>query len=103
MANSRSSNKNYVEIVVDTDPGATGYASEAARSLHGTEREMWFYVSSITGTVTLQWKHINDSTWVDYDDYTEVTRKVIHDTASETEWRVVVKDGGQNATAGIDW
>lgn len=91
----------YEEISVDTDPGADGYASKQTSAY--VDKQMWFYIKSITGTVTLQWKRGADVTWTDYEDYTEVTRKIIEDSANGMQWRVLVKDNNQNAVTGIDW
>lgn len=119
MANSRkrssTSNGRYEEASVDTDPGANGFGCNpvSVDSHRGLEHEeIWFYIKSITGaTVTLQWKFKTDSdwgdedaAWTDYEDYTEVTKKVIHDD-STGYWRAIVKDNNQGTSSvfGISW
>ena len=114
-ANARTGNKGtpnnalyFEQAFCDTDPGANGYWTESvsASQLGNDDKEIRFYIKSITGaTVTLQWKRSTDSTWTDYEDYTEVTRKVIRDNSKDVFWRAGVKDDAQgtNSTFGIDW
>ncbi len=111
-ANARTGNKgtpdntlNYEKIVVDTDPGASGYATlpMSVGELPDEFDELWFSIEAITGaTVTLQWANCSDNactgaTWVDYEEYTEVTAKVIHDPTKS--WRVIIKDDAQGTTS----
>ncbi len=114
-ANARTGNKGtpdntlfFEQGFVDVDPGADGYWCEgvSASQLGNDNVEIRFYIKAITGaTVTLQWKRATDSTWTDYEDYTEVTRKVIRDNSKDVFWRAGVKDDqqGTSSTFGIDW
>ena len=103
----------YVQASVDTDPGANGYGAEAVNVKEAgritEDYEVWFFISSIgtDATITLQWKRANNLSWTDYEDYTEVTRKVIHDRSHGMYWRAIVKDDNQGSGGfsvfGIDW
>ena len=113
MANAKTGNKGtpnkqltYEEISVDTDPGASGYATEEVGLNKGDTAE--FYISSITGaTVHLQWKRAGAAAWTDYDSdgYTEATLLVIEAHSDGEKWRVVVKDNNQgtSSVSGIRW
>lgn len=114
--NSRSSGLTatgrYEEASVDTDPGTDGYGCNPVSIIYDIGQdveEMRFYIKQIatSATITLQWKRSGDSTYTDYDDYTEVTRKVIRDNSAGMYWRAIVKDNNQGSSGtsifGIDW
>ena len=111
-----TSNGRYEEAFVDTDPGANGHGCLPVNIPYKqgqNAKEMRCYIKSITGaTVTLQWKFKSDSDWgdvdadwTDYEDYTEVMRKIIRDKSEGVYWRMIVKDNNQgtDSTFGISW
>ena len=109
MANFKTtgnSGLNFEEASVDEDPGAAGYGCNPVRNEKMAGKGM-FYIDEITdGTVTLQYKRINKSTWTDYDDYTAEAREKIDDTTPNIEWRAIVKDdahGTGTSVFGIEW
>ena len=109
QTSANTSTERYEEASVDTDPGAAGYGCKpvSIQYTRGLDaEEMRFYIKSITGaTVTLQWKRAADASWTDYEDYTEVTRKIIRDNSAGMYWRAIVKDDAQGTSSvfGIDW
>lgn len=110
MANSKANGKNdgvkYRNVIVDTAPAAGGYWSDPVDAKTNRIGVMHFCIRGTwAGTVTLQFKRPEDTTWVDYEEYTENTREIIEDT-SDTEWRIGVANLGYTSgtiTAGIDF
>ena len=110
MANRKANGKNdgvrYQNVIVDTAPAAGGYFSTPVDAKTNRIGVMHFSIRGTwTGTVTLQYKRPEDSTWTDYEEYTENTREIIEDT-SDTQWRIGVAEsdyGTGTITAGIDF
>lgn len=116
MANSRTSSSTstgrFEEAIVDTDPGVDGYGCNPVNILYTRglkKEEMRFYIRQIaTGaTITLRWKRMADTDWTEYEDFTEVVRKIIRDNSAGIEWDAIVKDNNQGSSGtsifGIDW
>lgn len=118
MANTRTEGTDsagqvyFQEASVDTDPGAEGYGCTPVTlrtTVGGMIKQMVFYVKSMSvadATVTLQWQRYADTSWTDYNEYTEVCRYVINDVSNNVYWRAIIKSGdrGTGTTVfGIDW
>lgn len=115
-ANSQSSNASYEYATVNTDPGAlatdvygTNEINPKYLSKVGTSgaTNIWFSIGgSGVMTVTLQFKRLVDSAWIDYEDYASNNRLLLEDRGHGVIWRAIVK--GTNYTSGtkifgFDW
>lgn len=110
MANSKSKKGSYVQITVNTDPGASGYWSDAVNP--NKEGASYLFVavddSGGDGTVTIQRKQIGGS-WVDlvHDETISNGSAFVIDTGNAPlSWRIGVKDNNQGTgtiLAGLYW
>jgi hypothetical protein len=99
MANRRTSGNTYKGAIIDTAPGAGGYYSESVKAADHKVGMIYMSITGIfAGTVSLQFRLVNDPSWTTYDTYTAKTREIIEDY-SDTEWRVGVASGGYTSGA----
>jgi hypothetical protein len=85
----------YVKVIVDTDPGASGYFTSIVRKA----TKIWVYVSEITGaTVSLYFIPPGGTNWTKYSDYTSA--QVIEISCHpDTQWKIGVDDNNQGTTS----
>ena len=107
-ANSQDSANRHQYATVDTDAAAAGYWTNVVHP--NRKGGVVFFsvrdVSSMSMTVTLQFKCPTDAAWTDYDTYTAVARVKISDNAAGVFWRAGVKDADYTSgtsTFGFDW
>ena len=111
MANATSEGNYYKKAVVDTAPGASGYASTAVPEsvVRGFDtHRLTFSVEEGVGDVTLQFKGAGRTTWTDESGspYTTGDVKTIDAYTHNREWRGICKNGDYtsgNLTFGIEW
>ena len=117
-ANSKSAGSTtqgrFVQVSVDTDPGGTGYSSDAVCN----KNVLGLYVDTVRACITsigtgaeltLQWS-LDNITWYDYEDspYTTAPQRfVIEDVSAGVYYRWHVKDNkqgsGGSSVGRIDW
>jgi len=106
MANRKSNDKNYKSVIINTAPGASGYYTDTVSSRDNRLGKMFMSIrGTFSATVTLQFKPVGDTSWTDYDTFTETTRQVIEDY-TDCQWRVGVASGDYTSgtvKAGIDY
>jgi hypothetical protein len=110
MANSVETKGSYTQIVVDSDPGASGFWS-ASVPTSNVKADYLFAViddSGGDGTVTIQRKQPGGS-WVDLSHSETIengTAFVIDTGSASMSWRIGVKDDNQGSgtiRAGLYW
>ena len=107
MANTKTTGdyKNY--ITIDTSPGSAGFFTDAISERTERLQDLFFSMrGNGIGIVTVQFKHQDDSTWTDYDTYTDPGRYAIRGGAAGIIWRAGIISGNYTSgtiITGFDW
>jgi len=107
MANLKDTGRRYKDAIVDTAPGADGFATNIVK---GSTKGSGYLVFSVRGmgdaTVTLQFKGLGDSSWTDLKTYITNDRELLEGSGNGVEWRAIIKDTNYTSGTikfGFDW
>jgi hypothetical protein len=110
MANTKISGEYKEFASVDSSVG-TGYAtnpvgmrSKGLRYINFSIRDQGASAGDWAGTIKLQFKHEGDAEWTTYEEYTEVTRKIVEGQGADVQWRALASSYSAGAVIfGFDW